>query len=160
MLLFQIHPKSPKNAVPWRPVVFWDDIKHKQIFTGKSFTTYTYIQFCFSRVSLNLDSLIWEVNTIMFLWKKKKKKTISERKTLHLQTWIWFIKIYEFYLLRLLFVYKLKWVLISLGGGVVTKSCLTLAIPCSVAFQAPPSMGFSRQEYWSGFSFSIISLIL
>ena len=25
-----------------------------------------------------------------------------------------------------------------------------LATPCIVAYQAPPSMGFSRQEYWSG----------
>ena len=25
-----------------------------------------------------------------------------------------------------------------------------LAIPCTTAYQAPPSMGFSRQEYWSG----------
>ena len=25
-----------------------------------------------------------------------------------------------------------------------------LAIPWTAAFQAPPSMGFSRQEYWSG----------
>ena len=25
-----------------------------------------------------------------------------------------------------------------------------LAIPWSEAYQAPPSMGFSRQEYWSG----------
>ena len=25
-----------------------------------------------------------------------------------------------------------------------------LAIPWTVAYQAPPSMGFSRQEYWSG----------
>ena len=32
----------------------------------------------------------------------------------------------------------------------VTKPCLTLAIPWTVARQAPPSMGFSRQEYWSG----------
>jgi len=24
------------------------------------------------------------------------------------------------------------------------------AIPCTAAHQAPPSMGFSRQEYWSG----------
>ena len=27
------------------------------------------------------------------------------------------------------------------------------AIPWTVAYQAPPSMGFSRQEYWSGLSF-------
>ena len=26
-------------------------------------------------------------------------------------------------------------------------------IPWTVAYQAPPSMGFSRQEYWSGLSF-------
>ena len=25
-----------------------------------------------------------------------------------------------------------------------------LATPCTAAYQAPPSMGFSRQEYWSG----------
>ena len=25
-----------------------------------------------------------------------------------------------------------------------------LVTPCTVAYQAPPSMGFSRQEYWNG----------
>ena len=30
------------------------------------------------------------------------------------------------------------------------QSCLTLCDPWTVAHQAPPSMGFSRQEYWSG----------
>ena len=39
------------------------------------------------------------------------------------------------------------------GGGLVAKSCLTLAIPWTVACQAPLSMGFSRQEYWSGLPF-------
>ena len=39
------------------------------------------------------------------------------------------------------------------GGGLVAKSCPTLAIPWTVARQAPLSMGFSRQEYWSGLSF-------
>ena len=39
------------------------------------------------------------------------------------------------------------------GGGLVTKSCLTLAIPRTVACQVPLSMGFSRQEYWSGLPF-------
>ena len=37
------------------------------------------------------------------------------------------------------------------GAGLVTKSCLTLATPRTVACQAPLSMGFSRQDYWSGF---------
>ena len=32
----------------------------------------------------------------------------------------------------------------------VTQSCLTLVTPWTAAHQAPPSMGFSRQEYWSG----------
>ena len=39
------------------------------------------------------------------------------------------------------------------GGGLVAKSCPTLVTPWTVAHQAPPSMGFSRQEYWSGLSF-------
>ena len=39
------------------------------------------------------------------------------------------------------------------GGGLVTKSCPTLAAPWSVARQAPQSMEFSMQEYWSGLPF-------
>ena len=39
------------------------------------------------------------------------------------------------------------------GGGLVTKSCLTLATLLTVACQAPLSVGFFRQEYWSGLSF-------
>ena len=38
-------------------------------------------------------------------------------------------------------------------SGLVSKSCLTLATPWAVACQAPLSMGFSRQEYWSGLPF-------
>ena len=38
-------------------------------------------------------------------------------------------------------------------GGLVTKSCLTLVTPWTVARQAPLSMGFSRQEYWTGLPF-------
>ena len=33
------------------------------------------------------------------------------------------------------------------GGGLVTKSCLTLETPWTLACEAPLSMGFSRQEY-------------
>ena len=39
------------------------------------------------------------------------------------------------------------------AGGLVGKSCLTLKTPWTVAFQVPVSMGFSRQEYWSGLPF-------
>ena len=41
------------------------------------------------------------------------------------------------------------------SGGLVAKLCLTLLRPHGlyVALQAPLSMGFSRQEYWSGLLF-------
>ena len=35
-----------------------------------------------------------------------------------------------------------------------TQSCLTLAAPWTVAHQASLSMGFSKQEYWSGLPFT------
>ena len=35
----------------------------------------------------------------------------------------------------------------------VTQSCLTLCDPVDCTYQAPMSMGFSRQEYWSGLPF-------
>ena len=39
------------------------------------------------------------------------------------------------------------------GGGLVAKSCPTLATSLTVAFQVSLSMQFSRQEYWSGLPF-------
>ena len=39
------------------------------------------------------------------------------------------------------------------GGGLVAKSRLTFSIPWIVAHQDPLSMGFSKQEYWSGVLF-------
>ena len=36
------------------------------------------------------------------------------------------------------------------GGGLVAQSHLTLETPWTVAHQAPLSMGFCQQEYWSG----------
>ena len=36
------------------------------------------------------------------------------------------------------------------GGGLVAKSGPTLATPWIVAWQAPLSMEFSRQEHWGG----------
>ena len=51
----------------------------------------------------------------------------------------------------------LEWVAISFSnawkwkGKVKLLSCAQpLATPWTAAYQAPPSMGFSRQEYWSG----------
>ena len=39
------------------------------------------------------------------------------------------------------------------GGGLVTKSCSTVATSGTVACQVPLSLGFSRQEYMSGLPF-------
>ena len=39
------------------------------------------------------------------------------------------------------------------GGGLVAKLCLTLATLWTVSYQAPLSMGFSTQEYWSSLPF-------
>ena len=51
----------------------------------------------------------------------------------------------------------LEWVAISLSNAwkwkvkVKSLSCVwPSVIPWTAAYQAPPSMGFSRQEYWSG----------
>ena len=52
------------------------------------------------------------------------------------------------------------WALVSVGSprsnpllAQLLQSCLTLCNPWTVTLQAPLSMGFSRQEYWSGLPF-------
>ena len=59
----------------------------------------------------------------------------------------------------------LEWVAISFSNAwkwkVKVKSLShvrLLATPWTVAYQAPPSMGFSRQEYWSGVPFRSIQI--
>ena len=37
-----------------------------------------------------------------------------------------------------------------IGGGLIAKLCLTLAILWTTVHQAPLSMGFTKQEYWIG----------
>ena len=39
------------------------------------------------------------------------------------------------------------------GGALVIMLCLTLKTLWTVACQAPLSLGFFRQEYWSGLPF-------
>ena len=55
----------------------------------------------------------------------------------------------------------LEWVAISFSNAwkwkvkVKLLSCVQLLVtPWTAAYQAPPPMGFSRQEYWSGLPFS------
>ena len=45
------------------------------------------------------------------------------------------------------------YVILGGGDGLVTKLCLTLATPWTVARQVPLSMGFPRQEYGGGLPF-------
>ena len=65
----------------------------------------------------------------------------------------------------------LEWVAISFSNAwkwkvksesEIAQSCPTLCHPWTAAYQAPPSTGFSRQEYWSGvpLPFSILLLPL
>ena len=49
--------------------------------------------------------------------------------------------------------FDIYWKTFSLSLSLVTKLCPTLETPWTVACQAPLSMGFSRQECWSGFPF-------
>ena len=46
-----------------------------------------------------------------------------------------------------------KGLITGYGGGLIAKSCLTLVTLWTVECQALLSMGFSRQEYWSGLPF-------
>ena len=43
--------------------------------------------------------------------------------------------------------------MVVVGGGLVAKLCLTLVTSWTVVYQAPLSMGFSRQGYLSGLPF-------
>ena len=65
---------------------------------------------------------------------------------------------------RILQAKTLEWVAISWSNAwkwkvkVKLLSCVQLlATPRTAAYQAPPSMGFSRQEYWSGLPFPSLS---
>jgi len=61
----------------------------------------------------------------------------------------------------------LEWVAISFSNAwkwkvksesEVAQSCPTLATPWTAAYQAPPSMGFSRQKYWSGVPLDLLNV--
>ena len=72
-----------------------------------------------------------------------------------------FVKIYSIGLVWVLLVIKsicmnsiyLPYRCVVVVGGLVAKSCLTLATPWTVARQARLSVRFSRQEYWGGLPF-------
>ena len=49
---------------------------------------------------------------------------------------------------------KSKTSLLSAAAAKSLQSCPTLCDPIDGSHQAPPSLGFSRQEHWSGLPFS------
>ena len=61
----------------------------------------------------------------------------------------------------------LEWVVLSFSNawkwkvkGKPLSRVQLLATPWTIAYQAPPSMGFSKQEYWNGMSFPSPSVVL
>ena len=57
----------------------------------------------------------------------------------------------------------LEWVAISFSKAWVKVKSLSrvwlLATPWTAAYQAPPSMGFSRQQYWSGLPWPSLNIL-
>ena len=57
------------------------------------------------------------------------------------------------FLISVIFMLTIQNYVYSESESEVARSCPTLCNPWTIAHQAPPSMGFSRQEYWSGLPF-------
>ena len=120
----------------------------------------------------------WEIIEITFIWKVRFSEGMVSDLSLEraLPRW-WWVRSSAAKLLRLyptlcnpidgsppgspvpgiLQTRTLEWVAISFSNEwkwkvkVKSLSCVRLlGTPWTAAYQAPPSMGFSRQEYWSG----------
>ena len=89
---------------------------------------------CHWLVTLHLDSELL-IPTMVF--SERKKLQIKSRQELYAYCFLFYC---QKGLITVLFPEYL------FGGGLVAKSCRTLATPWTVACQAPLSIGFSRQE--------------
>ena len=58
-----------------------------------------------------------------------------------------------YYIVQYIVQYSIAYSIVQYSGGLVPNSCLTLSTPWIIALQALLSMGFSRQEHWSGLPF-------
>ena len=98
-------------------------------------------------------SFIWKLTFFFFLKKGKLYETIKSSAFPHPSFQCWG------YILSGIFCththpHTHTHIHICIHSEVVLLSCVRLfAIPWTVAYQAPPSMEFSRQEYWSGLPF-------
>ena len=90
-----------------------------------------------------------------------KKKVLAQRLIIQL---VWWQNPFLKYTLKLfiwgayfliLFTIQRLWFVFPIGMGMseVAQSCLTLRDSWTVAHQAPPSMEYSRKEYWKGLPF-------
>ena len=69
------------------------------------------------------------------------------------------LSLYKYYQHRTIFIEKISLSVMLLSHFSRVRLCAT---PWTAAYQAPPSMGFSRQEYWSGLPLPspVLSVIL
>ena len=51
---------------------------------------------------------------------------------------------------RKVLIFLVQWSFLCGGSGLVSKSCPTLVTTWTITCHAPLSMGFSRQEHWTG----------
>ena len=90
-------------------------------------------------------------------WLFFLKLFVSQAKTFSLQILHFlYVAFSVFFVCLLVFFHWLHFLIPFLGGGgggLVFKSCLTLVTPMNVTCQAPLSIGFPRQEHWSGLPF-------
>ena len=84
-----------------------------------------------------------DISIISTKWKKSEKLK-SSKCNLEWKKWS---------KLRSRSCYHCLFLLYKHGGGLVAKSCPTLVTPWTTACQAPLSMRFPKQEYWSGLPF-------
>ena len=59
-------------------------------------------------------------------------------------------------ILKIIYVYMHNWITLPCTWNIVSQLYCRVRLfvtPRTIAHQAPPSMGFSRQEYWSGLPF-------
>ena len=57
------------------------------------------------------------------------------------------------FLISFIALFIIYWLLFISSAAKLLQSCLTLRNPIDGSPQAPPSLGFSRQEHWSGLPF-------
>ena len=158
----------------------WTNVVHT-LLSGFSYSAYFDIHLCFEYCELNFlvnffrdgqgSQVCWspwgckESDTTELLnWTENRYTTVCLPIHLLIDTDIGSYPILsirnEFLMKHYVQVFARTCAIICLGylsilqfGGLVTKLCLTIGTPWTIALQVPLSMGFSRKEYRSGCHF-------